>query len=86
MDPTHRLAQQIFDGFNRRDLDVGTVAALLCGSGPLIKVFAFKLASRIILNLALECEYSDFTEGDDLTKVLIMSRQISEIVDLEDAP
>lgn len=83
---TQKFTQQVFDAFNRVDLDIDTVAALLCNSGPAIKVKAFRLASRIILNLAMEYDYGDFGDDDDETRVLIMSKQITDSVEVEDAP
>jgi hypothetical protein len=86
MDITHRFAQQAFDAFNRLDFDIDLAAALITGSGPVIKVKAFRLAARIIRCLALDYDYGNFGDHDDHTRVVIMAKKITDSVVLDDAP
>jgi len=82
MDITHRFVQQISDAFNRVDLDMTTVGALLANSGPHIRVKAYELATEVIRCLAIAYD-SDMFDGknDEETRALIRSRQIMDILD-----
>jgi len=82
MDITHRFVDQATDAFNRLDLDITTVGALLANSGPHIRVKAYELATEIIRCLAIAYD-TDMFDGsdDDETRALIRSRQLMDVLD-----
>jgi hypothetical protein len=84
MDITHKFAQQTFDAFNRLDLEIPVVAALLCQSGPAIKVKAFQLAEQILDKLALDYDYGNFGRDDEETRVIIKARRMMDAADIGD--